>query len=169
MNLVEFSLAIDIVGLGNCGRRGSSHQSIHQGRAIRDREKQRGHMPFIFYFGNLLVFGHGQGHVENFIVGLRVCIDFNELLSLKVIEITFVTNRRFNLPGLWSCVLNCDFLRNFLPDHTVKLELLNSILRLGYAFSDQVDIERVSTLNRAFNFELDIVVWDVRVERYVEE
>lgn len=135
MNFIELGLAVDIIGLGQSWRRGSSHQSIHQSRSIRDGEEQGSLVLFILDFSIFLILCHCQWHIHNFIFTLRVRIDFNKFFSLKVVELSLVADGNFDFPWLRTCIFNHDLLRNFFSDHTIKFQLLNRLLRLGNTLS----------------------------------
>ena len=122
-NVVNFMLlgfAVNIISLCDWGRRGWSHETIHQSWAIRYREEQRSRVFLIFYFWNFLIFGHGQRVVDNLIVSLGVGIDFNKLFSPKIIKFSFIANRCFDFPWLGSCIFECDLLSHFFPHHAVE-------------------------------------------------
>jgi hypothetical protein len=140
VSFVEFGLAVDVEGLSNRRRIGCTNELVEKGRAIGNGEEERSDMLFIFDLGNLIILGHGERVVHDFILGLAIRIHIHKLFSSKVIVFALSADRRLYFPCLGSRVLKDDLLSGLLSYHTVELQLLNSLLRLRDAFSHQVNI-----------------------------
>lgn len=113
---------------------------------------------------DLVVLGHGERIVDDFVVCLAVGVDIDELLPSEVIILALGTNRSLDLPCLGRRVLDGHLLRNLSPDHAIKLQLLDGLLRLRDALAYQVDIERISALNSTLDLEPNIVIGHIGVE-----
>lgn len=168
VRFVELCLAVYVEGFGNGWRIGRSYQFVEQSRAVRDGEEEGSDMFIVFNLSNFVVFGHCERVVDNFILCLAVGIDIDELLASEVVVFSFSANRPLYLPSLSSWILEYDLLSHLLSDRALEFQLLDSFLRLRYALADQIDIERVCSLNRTFHLESDIVVRHVRMESDVE-
>lgn len=126
-------------------------------------------MLLVLNLGNLVIFGHGQGIIDNLVIGLRVRVDFYELFSAEVVVLALGTDGRFYFPRFGSWVFDVNFLGDLTPDHAVELELLDRFLGLRNALTDQIHIQRVDTLDHTLCAEANVVVGGVRVERHVEK
>lgn len=166
--LIELSLTIYIKGLSNGRRIRCTYEFVEQSRSIWNREEERSYVFVVFYVWYFCIFSHGQGIVNDLVVCLTVRIDIDELFSSEIVILAFSTNRTLDFPRLCSRILYDDLLCHFLTNHAIKFKLLDSLLWLGNAFSNKIDIQWISSFNRAFYFEADIIVWDIRMEGNIE-
>ena len=169
VNLILFGFAVDVKVLRHWRRSRCSCKSIHQGRSIRNGEEQGSCMFFIFYLRDLLIFSHGQRIVYNLIVSLSIRVYFNELFSPEIIILAFIADGCLNFPRFGSIILQGDFLGGLFPDHAIEFQFLNGVLGLRNAFSNKIDIERFWAFNGAFDFELDVIIRNIRMESHIEE
>lgn len=168
VSLVKFGFAVDVEGFSDRRKIGCANELIEKGRAIGNGEEERCDVFFIFDFRNFVVFGHSERVVHDFIFCLSIWIDINKLFSSEVVILALSANRPLYLPCFSSWVFQDNLLSGLLSHHTIEFQLLDGFLRLWNAFSDEVNIQRVCTFDRAFDFEADIIIRDIRMEGNIE-
>lgn len=121
-------------------------------------------MFLILDISDLVVFGHGERIVDDFVICLAVGVDIDELLPSEVVILALGAYRSLDLPCLCCRVLDGHLLGHLSSDHAIELQLLDGLLRLRDALPNQVDIQRVCSLNGTLDLEPNIVIRHIGVE-----